>query len=217
MNKRTVIVSGGMLEEDFVLDIVKDRQTECIIGVDRGLLFLYEHKILPDYIVGDLDSVPEAVISYYRKETKIPIREYNPQKDASDTEIALRLCLERGCQHLIILGGIGTRLDHGLANIQSLKLALDAGIEAWLMDSHNRIRLLKERFRLTKEKAFGPYFSVFPLGASIEDFNIKGAKYPLTNHLLTPYDSLCVSNEFATDEIEISFPYGIVIFMETKD
>lgn len=93
MCKRTVIVSGGMLEEDFVLPILEAEETEFIIGVDKGLAFLYEHKIKPDYIVGDFDSVPEEVIDYYRKEASVPIREFNPVKDASDTEIALRMCL----------------------------------------------------------------------------------------------------------------------------
>ena len=46
MNKRTVIVSGGMLEEDFVLSILESEETEFIIGVDKGLRFLYQHQIL---------------------------------------------------------------------------------------------------------------------------------------------------------------------------
>ena len=63
MSKRTVIVSGGMLEEDFVLPILKDEDTEFIIGVDRGLVFLYDHGIKPDYIVGDFDSTPERLVA----------------------------------------------------------------------------------------------------------------------------------------------------------
>ena len=57
MSKKTVIVSGGMLEEDFVLPILKSEETEFVIGVDKGLEFLYKHEIKPDYIVGDFDSV----------------------------------------------------------------------------------------------------------------------------------------------------------------
>ena len=94
MSKRTVIVSGGMLEESFVLEILSSEETEFIVAADRGLTFLYEHQILPDYIVGDFDSTPEEIVSYYRSKTKVPIRQFNPVKDASDTEIALRLCLE---------------------------------------------------------------------------------------------------------------------------
>ena len=94
MSKKTVIVSGGMLEEEFVLPILKSEETEFIIGVDKGLEFLYEHDIKPDYIVGDFDSVSRELVDYYREELNVPIREFNPVKDASDTEIALRLCLD---------------------------------------------------------------------------------------------------------------------------
>ena len=68
---------------------------------------MYEHQILPDYIVGDFDSTPEEIVSYYRNETRVPIRKFNPVKDASDTEIALRLCLELGRKHVLILGATG--------------------------------------------------------------------------------------------------------------
>ena len=70
---------------------------------------------------------------------------------------------------------------------------------------------------IEKGETYGPYFSVFPLGEEVFGFSIKGAKYPLTNHTLIPYDSLCVSNQFQEDEVTISFLNGIVILMETKD
>ena len=60
MSKQTVIVSGGMVEKDFALSILKSEETEFVIGVDRGLVFLYDNEIKPDYIVGDFDSVPNA-------------------------------------------------------------------------------------------------------------------------------------------------------------
>lgn len=217
MSKRTVIVSGGVLEEDFVLPILKSEETEYVIGVDKGLLFLYKHGIKPDYIVGDFDSAPKEVIDYYKEDTNIPIREYNPVKDASDTENALRLCVGMRRRNIWILGATGARIDHLMANIQCLKIAREAGAEAVILDSHNRIRLMDESFVLKREEAYGKYFSLFPLGGTVHDFNIKGASYPLSHHSLTPYDSLCVSNEFAEDEVEITFPFGDVILMETRD
>ena len=72
MSKRTVIVSGGLLEEEFVLPILQSEDTEFIIGVDRGLVFLHDHDIKPDYIVGDFDSAPDDVVTYYREETNVP-------------------------------------------------------------------------------------------------------------------------------------------------
>ena len=51
----------------------------------------------------------------------------------------------------------------------------------------------------------------------MDELTVTGAKYPLKNHFLKPDDSLCVSNEFAEDEVRISFVYGKVILMETRD
>lgn len=217
MSKKTVIVSGGMLEEDFVLPILKSEETEFVIGVDKGLEFLYKHEIKPDYIVGDFDSVSRELVDYYREELNVPIREFNPVKDASDTEIALRLCLGLNRKSILIMGGTGNRIDHLWANVQCLQIALQAGADARIVDSHNQIRLLDSDITLKKSEAFGPYFSLFPLEMPVDELSIRGAKYPLQNHFLKPSDSLCVSNEFAEDEVTISFVYGKVILMETRD
>lgn len=217
MSKKTVIVSGGMMEEDFVLPILKSEETEFVIGVDKGLEFLYKHEIKPDYIVGDFDSVSRELVDYYREELNVPIREFNPVKDASDTEIALRLCLGLNRKSILILGGTGSRIDHLWANVQCLQIALQAGVDARIVDSHNQIRLLDSDITLKKSEAFGPYFSLFPLEMPVDELSIRGAKYPLQNHFLKPSDSLCVSNEFAEDEVTISFVYGKVILMETRD
>ena len=217
MSKRIVIVSGGKINEEFVLPILQEEGNKNIIGVDKGMEFLYRNQIMPSYIVGDFDSVSEEIGNYYRKQTDVPIREYNPVKDASDTEIAIRLAVTLGCKELLILGANGGRLDHLWANVQSLAIPMKAGIDARILDEQNRIRLIKGEITLKRTEAYGPYFSVFPLGDKIYGFNITGARYPLKDHTLTPYDSLCVSNQFAEDEVRISAPDGVVILMETRD
>ena len=218
MSKKIVIVSGGELEESFVLSELETLDSQFIIGVDKGMEFLYHQKILPSYIVGDFDSVDQKIGDYYRNETKVPIREFNPVKDASDTEIAIRLAMTLGAGEILILGATGGRIDHLWANVQSLAIPFKAGINAVIMDRQNKIRLIGGgETHLKKGETYGPYFSVFPLGEEVFGFSIKGAKYPLTNHTLIPYDSLCVSNQFQEDEVTISFLNGIVILMETKD
>lgn len=212
-----MIFSGGIIEQSFALEEYEKRKPKIVIGVDRGVEFLYRNTILPTHIVGDFDSVNPEVIDYYKKDTNIPVRQFDPVKDASDTEIAIRLAIELGVEELYILGGTGTRLDHVWANIQTLKVAHDAGMNAYIMDKYNRISLVEQKITLSKENAYGPFFSVFPLGETVSDFSIRGAKYPLENHTLYPYDSLTVSNQFSENEVHIVFPKGIVILMETRD
>ncbi len=216
MGKKIVIVSGGELEETFVLDILKE-QHDYVIGVDRGMEFLYHHGIMPGYIVGDFDSVDQKISDYYRNETNVPIREFNPVKDASDTEIAIRLAMTLGCETMLILGATGGRIDHLWANVQSLCIPFKAGIDARILDKQNCIRLIGRETVLKKGEAYGPYFSLFALGQDVFNFNVTGAKYPLHNHTLTSVGSLCVSNEIKEDQVTISFPDGMVILMETRD
>lgn len=217
MSKITIIISGGAIQDEFALSVLDQYESKRIIGVDKGVEFLYRHQIQPEYIVGDFDSISEEMIRYYREETNVPIREYNPVKDASDTEIAIRLAITLGCDRMIILGGTGCRIDHIWANVQSLEIAKKAGVEAEILDSCNRIRLCSEEIRLRKKDAFGTYFSLFPFGGEVENLTIRGAKYPLTHHHLLPNDSLCVSNEIEEEELVITFSFGTVILMETRD
>ncbi|MCL2865767.1 MAG: thiamine diphosphokinase [Lachnospiraceae bacterium] len=223
MKKKIVIVAGGMLEETFVLAMLHDPAVDCIVAVDRGLNFLYAHGIVPDVVVGDFDSVCTKVISYYKGFSQIVFHPCDPIKDASDTEIAINLCIRSMTadeileKQICILGATGKRLDHFWANVQVLKIALDEGVDCRILDAHNQIRLLAGTTVLRKEETFGKYFSVFPLGKEVEQFYISGAKYPLVNHCLSAYSSRCTSNEFLEPIVEISFPAGVVILMETKD
>lgn len=217
MNKCAIIVSGGTINEKFALAQIEKCKDRLIIGVDKGVEFLYRNGICPDYIVGDFDSLPPEIVRYYVEETNVPVRKFNPVKDASDTEIGVRMALELGCGEMKLLGATGTRLDHVLANIQILAIPHREGVHAEIIDPNNRIYLIEKEAVLSKKEMYGNYFSVFPLGGCVENFSIEGAKYPLSNHTLCPYDSLCVSNEAKEEKVKITFPKGTVILMETCD
>lgn len=217
MSKKGVIISGGSINDAFVLEMMQKLQPDIIIGVDSGLTFFYRNQVMPTHIVGDFDSVEPEIIAYYKAQTDVPIREFNPVKDATDTEIALRLAIELGAQKIWIFGGTGTRLDHVLSNIHILKIAYDAGVETYLMDECNRISLWGNEIRICKEESFGTYFSIFPFSTPVENVSIVGAKYPLTDYCVSADESRCVSNEMDADEVFITFSQGLLILMETRD
>lgn len=217
MSKKAVIISGGTIDDKFVLQMLDEIQPEYVIGVDRGLEFLYRNQVMPTHIVGDFDSVRTEVVEFYQKETQVLIRKFKPEKDASDTEIALHLAIELGVEKVWIFGGTGSRLDHVMANIQILKIAHDRGIKAYLQDTNNRISLAEKEIKLYKKDVFGDYFSIFPFGGVVGDISIEGAKYPLSHYRLCPNSSMCVSNEMQENEVRIAFPTGTIILMETKD
>ncbi len=217
MSKTGVIISGGSINDAFTLEMLRKLEPEYLIGVDSGLSFLYRNEVMPTHIVGDFDSVEPQVIAYYKAKTDIPIREFNPVKDATDTEIAVRFATELGIKDLFLLGATGTRQDHVMANIQILKLALDEGMQVYILDECNRISVWEKEIHLCKTERFGNYFSLFPLGGDVPDVTIVGAKYPLEHYRMSPFESRCVSNEYQDDEVVITFPKGTIVLMETRD
>lgn len=214
----TLIISGGSIEVDLALSLLENNY-DHIIAVDGGLGFCREQKIVPTRIVGDFDTLPPDILTWYQEHTEIEIRKFNPVKDATDTQIAVELALELGSRKITILGGTGTRLDHVLGNIQTLYLALENGADCQILDGNNRIRLIKERWVLKKAEQYGTYFSLIPYTEDVYGVTLKGAKYPLTNDHFTVLGtgSLGVSNEIAEEQAEISIESGILILIESKD
>lgn len=214
----TLIISGGNIEADLALEVLK-KTFDQIIGVDGGLLFCHEHHIMPTSAVGDFDTLPPDILMWYKTHTSLEIREYNPVKDAADTQIAVEMAMESGSTDITILGGTGTRLDHVLGNIQMLYLPMEKGIGCELLDSHNRIRLIRNRCVLQKKEQYGTYFSLIPFTTDVYGVTLKGAKYPLHQYHFTVLGtgSLGVSNEIADEQVEISMESGILILIESKD
>lgn len=204
-----------MLEEEFVLEQII--QGDYLIAVDRGLEFLHRHHLVPHHIVGDFDSVSPEVIEFYRQDKSITIHEFQPEKDASDTEIGVRLAIELGYQKIDILGATGNRIDHVLANIQVLAILHKAGCCGRIMDSTNCISIVNREEEYSRANMYGQYFSVFSLGNPVTGLTMKGCKYPLENHTLEPYDSLSVSNQMVEDVLKITYKDGILILIEVGE
>ena len=142
----------GMIEADFALSFIQELKADYILGVDKGLQFCYEYDIRPDYIVGDFDSLPGEILERYRQEGEIPIRTYNPVKDATDTKIALDKALEEGSTEIWILGATGTRIDHVVCNLQILKEAWEKKVQVWIVDSRNKIGLPVEKIIFSQKR-----------------------------------------------------------------
>ncbi len=214
---KAIIISGGELEEGFVETVLSENEGASIVGVDKGVEYLYHHQIKPNYIVGDFDSIAPEIIKYYKTETNVAIREYNPVKDESDTEMAIRIAITIGSTEIYILGATGGRIDHLWANVQSLAIACKFNVRAYILDPQNRIFVTDKPCQLKKSEAYGKYLSVFSLSGDIFDFNMKGTKWPLEHHVLKPTDSLTVSNRFEDEIVEIDFIGGTIVVMETRD
>lgn len=214
----TLIVTGGNIETDFALELLK-KPWDHVIGVDGGLQFCYDQNICPTRIVGDFDTLNPETLRWYREHTKTEIRTFNPVKDATDTQIAVELAMELGSSRITILGGTGTRMDHVLGNIQTMYLPFSRGIDCRMLDVHNRIRLIQNRYCIRREEQYGQYFSLIPYTSEVRGVTLRGVKYPLQEHDFTVQGSgsFGVSNEILSEQAEILMKSGIMILIESKD
>lgn len=217
MNKKALIVSGGSIQKDFLRKVFHSVEADFLIAADSGLEAVSDLGLPVTHIVGDFDSAEAGILDSYVNRADVDIRRFRPEKDATDTEIALRLALELGCDEIILTGCTGSRLDHVWGNVQLLSIAKEASAKAWLLDSCNRISLIDRGTVIKKSEQYGKYISLFPLGGTVEDLTLKGFKYPLTDYFLAPVDSRCVSNEIADEEGMITYKKGQLLLMETRD
>ncbi len=172
---------------------------------------------MPNHVVGDFDSVNIKLLRFYQNNFRIVFHKYNPEKDNTDTDIALKLAIQLKSSNITIMGVLGKRMDHTLANIHILKNALEVGIPCQIQDSYNKIYLIKDNITLAKNKIYGKYISLIPLTTTVEGITLEGFKYPLNNTSLSIGLSLGVSNEIVKDVATIKIKHGILIVIESKD
>ena len=210
-----ILISGGTVSAGFVRKVREQYKDAVIYAVDGGLAVAEAAGIVPDYLVGDFDTADNALVAKY-EETCITIR-HQPEKDATDTELAVDEALARGAEQLILLGATGSRLDHTLANFHMLYRILLQGKNACILNENNRISLHDKPFTLKKETLFGTYVSFLPFFGEVSGVTLKGFKYPLSGKTLTAGISLGISNEGKEETMEVSFLSGYLLMIEARD
>ncbi len=216
----TLIISGGSIDIDFARNYLKNHSFDHIISVDGGLESAMKMNLVPGYILGDFDTVSREILDSYRTNPNIVFRQFQPEKDFTDTQSAIRLAMELETLTITVLGGIGTRMDHSLANIQLLQMPLEQGIDAVIINSHNRIRLLGvKRKEIELKKSEYKYVSILPLSESVSGLTLTGMKYPLGNYEMNMEQaiSLGVSNEIIEEPAVVKLKSGKIVLIESRD
>lgn len=115
---KTLIITGGNINKDFLKEYLLDYDN--LIAVDGGLKTLYELNIIPNYIIGDFDTIDSNILNIYANNEKVKIYKYSAEKDCTDTDLAIKLATNLESTQIYIIGGIGSRIDHTLGNIHAI-------------------------------------------------------------------------------------------------
>ncbi len=206
--KSCAVFAGGIIEDYSIVD--KKRLNDfLIISADAGYLHAKNAGLKTDIIVGDFDTlktIPHDVGKVIK---------HNPEKDDTDTMLAVKTAIECGCEYIEIYGALGGRLDHSYANIQTLLFAESNGVKAKIISNREIIFIIQnETIRVERKENYS--LSLFSLGDRCEGVTEKGVKYPLENAILTNDFPLGVCNEIQEDFAEITARQGKILVIQSK-
>ena len=213
-----LVITGGTIDFGFAEEFLKNRPFDKVIAVDGGLAALHKLHLKPDAVVGDFDTVaPEVLEEYKRDGLSVRWDIHKPEKDETDTELALNTAINMGCKELLILGALGGRMDHAIGNIHLLYACLKQGVKAAIADEKNWITVIDEGRDFKAGEVHGRYISFLPLTDEVKGITLTGFKYPLFRKNIRIGTSLCISNELSEREGAIKFDSGVLICVESHD
>ena len=208
----TPIHTGGFERSEFdnCLIIVADSGVSQLDGLNRE-----DFCLCPDILLGDMDSFDktEALLKFPDTEfIKFP-----PEKDYTDTQLAVDVAKKRGATNITIIGGTGNRADHYLANLALLRKYAYGGIALLINDGKNKISYCKNGNVIAEKNEKFKYFSIIPDGENLYGVTIKGAKYPLVNATVDRDIPVSVSNEITAHVCEVKVEKGNFFFILSSD
>ena len=205
--KRCLIFAGGELGE--IAGCLSQSHADYVICADRGLVHAQKLGIEPDVIVGDFDSYEGELPS------GVEIHRSVPEKDDTDTMLAVKIAIERGYDSIVLFGGLGGRFDHTFANIQTMRYAFEHGCDMSVSSDDNRL-FIQGAGSKRYVRCDGWYFSVFALTPEVRINELSGVKYELRDYTLTDSFPLGVSNEITANEAVVDIADGIALIVYSK-
>lgn len=182
-----------------------------VVVADGGLKFLLKNGMLPDFFVGDLDSVElEGALKDILKD--IPKEIVPVEKDDTDMALAVAKAYEKGYRNILLYGGCGgARISHTFANIQMMSFYAKKGCSLQMLGDGVRLEILHNASK-TLSAAMKGSISVICLSDIAEGVTIQGLKYEYTG-ALTSDRTLGVSNSFVGKDAMVSVENGTLLLV----
>lgn len=206
--KRCILIPSFV--EGQITNLITPMPGDLILCADGGLLKALHAGLIPHAVIGDMDSLNEAGFDRSRLPDGILWIQAPREKDLTDTALCLEYALDQHCDEVIIVGGLGGRLDHTIANLQNMVGFSHKGIRISLVDQNNKVHIITDG-TLTLSPLPGYAVSLFSWTPVSSGVTLTGMAYPLTNATLTQDFPLGVSNEMTGAQATIQVRHGTLL------
>ena len=204
--KTALIISGGEYAP-----LPDNLKSDYCIACDKGYRYALDSGIRPDVIIGDFDSMERPADT-----DGIPVLTFPIEKDDSDTMLAIKHAMKMGLDHILIVCGLGGRLDHTIANIQSAAYVASHGGVCEILSEKEYLRTLTGGNSVSIPENSGHSLSLFSLSDSCTGLTIRGAKYNVENETIKNTFPLGLSNRWLSGPVEVSLKEGILLIVESS-
>ena len=201
--KKCIILANGKPPKKSLINFFFKSGYSTLICADGGANSALKMNLLPDFIIGDLDSISTAALKKYSPVSKVI--KLKRQND-TDVEKCLKFAIKSGYKKAVLVGGTGNRLDHTFCNL-GIVLKFFKQIKISLVAENSFLRPYSKQIKL---KSFpGETISIYGID-SITKITSKGLKYPLKNVVLQFGEKESTSNVSTSEEVELKISNGII-------
>jgi len=187
--------------------------TDVVLCADGGIHHALALGLTPQAVIGDLDSAQQSDLEALLRAGMKAIR-HPPEKDETDLELALDLALEQDPSSIVILGGLGARVDHTLGNIALLFDPRVADRDMSLDDGLERVLLCRRRAEIHGRP--GDVVSLIPWGAAVDGVRTDGLQWPLKDESLLAGRSRGISNVLLGEVAHIEVRSGSLLVVHRR-
>ncbi|NLB89320.1 MAG: thiamine diphosphokinase [Syntrophomonadaceae bacterium] len=180
---------------------------DIVLCADGGANYAYLMELIPDYIIGDMDSISSEVKDFYLQK-QVVFKKFPRQKDFTDTQLVISFAEELGATEIVFLGTLGNRLDHTLSNLYSSMDACKKGKKVLHYSPELTIYIVSDKLNL--QGKIGDLVSVLALTDDVDGLTERGFKYPLEKVRLEKTNPYAISNYLITENAEIELDNGII-------
>jgi thiamine pyrophosphokinase len=208
---KVVVVASGDFDP---ADAMLLGDADMLVAADGGAESLDRVGRRPDLLIGDLDSTGPALVERLAM-SAVRVERHPVDKEASDTELALRAAIDAGADEIVLLGAIGgDRLDHELANVLLLADPALAGRDVRLVHAGNTVRVVRSGESLVVGGRIGDLVTLLPIGGEATGITTDGLRWPLDAATLRMGRSRGLSNEIVAAPASVRLGSGVLLVVE---
>lgn len=203
---RCIILANGEYGE---VDAYQNlfRSGDVVLCADGGANYAYELGLIPDIIIGDMDSILPEVKCFFAAKN-VSMRQFSRDKDFTDTQLALDIAQEWGATEILMLGTLGKRLDHTLSNLYYGMELVQKGIKLTHYTPESWVHIINQDIEIVGSR--GDIVSVVALTQEARGVSEVGFDFALDNAVLEKSKPYAISNRLTEGKGKVSVHQGIL-------